>query len=349
MNFSQQTKQVMDFVTNFLKDHQYEDEKILECWNTKENAAEIEKIMKTAKKTSTKSSTEKKVKDPNKPKRGKSSYLFFCADNREQVKEDLEKKGEDFKATDVTKELGNRWNSLKVSKKAIDKKKYEKYVKQAEEDKERYGKEMADYVEPTEEEWEELAKGKKRGRKSSSTKSDKPKRGKTAYNYFCQENRPIAKEQCGDDAKPTDVTSKLGEMWKQLKSDFEDDDEEAIEKIEWYNKLSANDKIRYNKEMEDYVPQEDEEKQSPKPKTKKTKKKEIEDDEDTQISKSEPEPEKPKKPTRKAKKDPRFEKYCEQNREDFMEENEGLSTAKITKLMKEAWDEFPEEEKEDYA
>ena len=339
----------MDFVANFITNNS-DDEDILGNWNTEENSAEIEKIMKTAKKTSTKSSTEKKVKDPNKPKRGKSSYLFFCADNREKVKKDLEEDGEDFKATDVTKELGNRWNALKVSKKAIDKKKYDKYVKQAEEDKERYSKEMADYVEPTEEEWEELSKGKKRGRKSSSTKSDKPKRGKTAYNYFCQENRPVAKEELGDDAKPTDVTSKLGEMWKQLKNDVEDDDDEAIKKMERYNKLSAEDKERYAKEMEDYVPPEGEEKESPKPKKKKTTKKvedEVEDDEETQIPEPEPEPE--KKPTRKTKKDPRFEKYCKQNKEDFMEDNEGLSTTKINKLMKEAWDILEEDEKEEYA
>ena len=36
----------MDFVTNFLRDHPYDDEEILEYWNTEENAAEIEKIMK---------------------------------------------------------------------------------------------------------------------------------------------------------------------------------------------------------------------------------------------------------------------------------------------------------------
>ena len=252
MNFSQQTKKIVDFITNFFKDHPYEDEEILKYWNTEENFTEIEKIIKT----STKSSTEKKVKDPNKPKRGKSSYLFFCADNREKVKKDLEKNGEDFKATDVTKELGNRWNSLKVSSKTTDKKKYEKYVKQAEEDRERYGKEMADYVEPTEEEWEELAKGKKRGRKSSSTKSDKPKGGKTAYNYFCQETRPVAKEQCGDDASSKDVTSRLGEMWKELKNSFKDEDDErheqAVDLMEKYNRYSADDKLRYEKEIKEY-------------------------------------------------------------------------------------------------
>ena len=249
----------------------------------------------------------------------------------------MEKKGEDFKATDVTKELGKRWNALKESTKTTDKKKYEKHVKQAEEDRERYGKEMADYVEPTEEEWEELTKGKKRGRKSSSTKSDKPKRGKTAYNYFCQENRPLAKEELGDDASPKDVTSKLGEMWTELKNEVEDDDEKATEKMERYNQLSAEDKERYAKEMEDYVPPEGEEKQSPKPKTK-TKKTTKKEDEES-----------PKKSTKKNKEDPRFKKYCEQNRENFMEDNEGLSTIKITKLMKEAWDILEDEEKEEYA
>ena len=324
----------MEFVANFITNNR-DDEDILENWMTdEENAAEIEKIMKTAKKTSTKSSTEKKVKDPNKPKRGKSSYLFFCADNREKVKRDLEKIGEDFKATDVTKELGKRWNILKESTKAVAIEKFKKYTTLAEEDKERYAKEMEDYVEPTEEEWEELEKGKKRGRKSSSTKSDKPKRGKTAYNYFCQENRPLAKEELGDDATSKDVTSKLGQMWTELKNKVEDEDEEAIEQMERYNQLSAEDKERYAKEMEDYVPPEGEEKESPKPKTKKTTKKEEES---------------PKKSTKKTKEDPRFKKYCEQNREDFIEDNEGLSTIKITKLMKEAWDLLEEEDKEDYA
>jgi hypothetical protein len=100
MNFSQQTKKIMEFVENFIINNR-DDEDILENWIAEENSSKIEKIIKT----STKSSTEKKVKDPNKPKRGKSSYLFFCADNREKVKKDLEKNGEDFKATDVTKEL----------------------------------------------------------------------------------------------------------------------------------------------------------------------------------------------------------------------------------------------------
>ena len=99
-------------------------------------------------------------------------------------------------------------------------------------------------------------KRKKRGRKSSSTKSDKPKRGKTAYNYFCQETRPIAKEQCGDNATSKEVTSRLSELWKEFKNSYEDEDDErhekAVEIMEEYNRYSADDKLRYEKEMTEY-------------------------------------------------------------------------------------------------
>ena len=50
-----------------------------------------------------------------KPKRGKSSYLYFCNDFRETVKSELQKEtGIEPKATTITKELGVRWNKLKA-------------------------------------------------------------------------------------------------------------------------------------------------------------------------------------------------------------------------------------------
>ena len=60
----------------------------------------------------------KTVKDPNAPKRGKSSYLFFCGDMREKVKVKL---GDSASATNITKELGSMWNILKASNKTSDK------------------------------------------------------------------------------------------------------------------------------------------------------------------------------------------------------------------------------------
>ena len=79
----------------------------------------------------------KKNKDPNKPKRNKTAYIFYCMDMRDAVKEDM---GENTKSTEVTKELGARWRKLN------DKKKYEKLATQ---DKERYNSEMKEYDPPS--------------------------------------------------------------------------------------------------------------------------------------------------------------------------------------------------------
>ena len=80
-------------------------------------------------------------KDPNFPKRGKSAYLFFCSAMREKVKESLPA---DAKATDVTRELGVRWNLLKADKSRA--KELVKYEKSAAEDKARYETESTEYV-----------------------------------------------------------------------------------------------------------------------------------------------------------------------------------------------------------
>ncbi len=83
----------------------------------------------------------KQQKDPNKPKRAKSSYLFFCDEKRKDVikkyKKDLSK-GENIKISDVSKKLGEMWKKL-------DAKSREPYEKLSEQDKERYSNEMTNY------------------------------------------------------------------------------------------------------------------------------------------------------------------------------------------------------------
>ena len=81
---------------------------------------------------------QKKVKDPHAPKRSQSAYLFFCADNRSSVKEQL---GSDCKITDVTRELGRLWNELKQSGDED----YERYIDLARQDAERYQCEIKSY------------------------------------------------------------------------------------------------------------------------------------------------------------------------------------------------------------
>ena len=94
------------YIEAFIAEHGSED--MVETWQDDENQTEF---MKLAKKMN-KGKKETSPKDPNKPKRGKSAYLFFCADNRAKTKEEL---GDDAKATEVTAELGKRWNELKLS------------------------------------------------------------------------------------------------------------------------------------------------------------------------------------------------------------------------------------------
>lgn len=53
-----------------------------------------------------------KVKDPTKPKRPKSAYLFFTEEHRDQVKEEL---GSEAKATEIMARLGELWRQTEQS------------------------------------------------------------------------------------------------------------------------------------------------------------------------------------------------------------------------------------------
>jgi len=174
-----------------------------------------------------------RVKDPAEPKRAKSAYLFFCVENRDVVRADL---GEDSKATEITKELGVRWNALKANpKKAAELLRLEKL---SAEDKKRYSTDMESYVPPPNSE-----KGK--------TKRTGPKRANSAYLYFCNANRDKVREQLrkehGEDPKATQVTKELGLLWNKAKESGN---------VGEYDKLALLDKKRYFSEKEGSSPKE---------------------------------------------------------------------------------------------
>merc|ERR1711911_95388 len=60
----------------------------------------------------------KAEKDPNAPKRPLNAFFLFCKDERNRVKE----ANKDFKASEVTKELGKLWGEVDAATKT----KYEK-------------------------------------------------------------------------------------------------------------------------------------------------------------------------------------------------------------------------------
>ena len=97
---------IAKFVAKFLSDNGSEE--LVDAWNTQENIEAFNVVVAKG----VKFNSDKK--DPNKPKRGKSAYIFFCAKKREEAKTNLV---DGAKATDVTSELGRMWNALKVSAK----------------------------------------------------------------------------------------------------------------------------------------------------------------------------------------------------------------------------------------
>jgi hypothetical protein len=218
------------FVISFFKDN---GQNIEELWTS----AEVQKHVKSL--CSTARSVAGRKKDPDAPRRGRSGYLFFCSEHREQVKKSL---GDNAKATDVTKELGRLWNALKDSKKPGDKKILAAYEKSAADDKTRYQDEKANYTPPETDDSDEKTP-MRRGKRKSPKKG--PKRPKSAYLYFCEDRRKQLKSD-NPDFKSTEVTSELGRLWNELKAD----DSRASD-LEKYEKQASDDKERYEGEKSD--------------------------------------------------------------------------------------------------
>ena len=197
-------KNVNNYVLSFLQKNC--DDDIVKLWSAKTVQSKFKSLL---------NKKERKT-DPNAPKRAKSAYLYFCAKHRETVKKSLGKKAS---ATNVTRELGVRWNKLK---KRGNTKEMKSLQALANKDRERYLKAKAAYVPP-----EGVGKAKKG-----------PKRAKSAYLYFCEKNRKKVIKELGS-VPTTEITRKLGELWNELKKSGD---------VSEYAKMAAKDKKRYEQE-----------------------------------------------------------------------------------------------------
>jgi hypothetical protein len=299
---------VLAFIQKVCEENEYDATAFFESWNSEENQQGIVNMTKVSK-------GGKRVKDPNKPKRGKSAYLFFCNEERSSVKNDMP----DAKATEITAELGSRWKILKASTKASDKKRVVEYEAAAADDKTRYIEEMKDYKPPTD---EELLQGKKQRRKKKDKNA--PKRGKSAYIFFCADKRAEVKEYMGEGAKAADVTARLGEMWNELKND-----ENRSEELNNYIKQAALDKERYDQEISDYIPDSDDEDKNPVPKAKTGKK--------SSAKKS------------SGKKGPNgYTYFCRENRKKVKDSNPEWKAVEVTKQLSLMWKNLSEEEQQEW-
>ena len=319
---------ITKFVAKFLSDNGSDE--LVDKWNSEENIKAFNVVAKGVKRSSD------KIKDPNKPKRGKSAYIFFCAKKREEAKANI---GEGAKATEVTAELGKMWNALKESTKSADKKLLAALEAEAAEDKARYNDEMEGYVAPTDEELAAMVPAKKT-RKTSDKDPNAPKRGKSAYIFFCAAMRPQVKEELGEEGKSS-IMAELGKRWKELK----EDDDRADELAE-YTKMASDDKARYEDEKGNGQPSEQEEKASP-PKKGKAKNEDVSTDDEKAAPKKKTK-EAPKKEESEEKTSPKkktgYIYFCKHNREGIKKDNPGMSAQDITRTLAGLWKDLNKEE-----
>jgi len=323
---------ISKFVAKFLSDNGSEE--LVDKWNDQDNVEAFSALVKK----SSKHSSDKKLKDPNAPKRGKSSYIFFCSKNREVAKKRL---GDDAKATEVTSELGKMWTDLKASTKKADKAALAGFEAEAAEDKARYEEEKKDYQPPSDEELASMAPTKK-GRKTSDKDPNSPKGRKSAYIYFCSEMRPIVKAELGDEGKSM-IMGELGKRWKELK-----ENEDRADELAKYTQMAEDDKARYQDEKEN-VPSE---KTSPKKNktvgAKQPKAKAVES-EDESTDDEKPSLKKDKKiEVKTPKKKTGYVYFSSYNREGVKSQNPEMTGKDITRELARLWKELTKDEQKEW-
>jgi hypothetical protein len=307
----------------------------------------------------------RRKKDPAAPKRGCSSYIFFCKAKRSAVKD----ANPDFKGTDVTKELGRIWRE-----ETSDKSK-KRYVNEASADKDRYIEEMKNYT-PSAEWLAEVdattsdSDGGSKKKTKKKTRKPGPKRARSSYIFFCVEMRSQVKED-NDDMDAKDITAELGRMWRE---EYKDDDN--LNKK--FTKMAKKDKKRFEKEKAEWVePDDNEESFAPEPaksSKKKNKKAKATVDEseladsdeqleskksssskkakatvdESELADSDEQPASKKSSKKKKKKLSGFIVFCQQTRQTMREENPDWSMMQVTKEMEKIWDSMDSEEQAEY-
>ena len=261
----------------------------------------IEKTVSAKAEKAEKANKEKKEKkDPDAPKGSKNSYIFFCNDVRSDVKEE----NPELKATEITKKMGEMWREMSDKKKI-------KYQKMADEDKTRYAEEMSSY-EPK----EGFKNPKEKSKKAKKAESTVPKRGRSAYIFFCGEKREEVKQK-NPKISNTEILSEMGKMWKVLND----------KKKKPYVEMAEADKKRYEEEMKNYVPSEEE---------KAAKESKVKGKKGGKVVKS-------SNRTLSA-----YLLFCKDNRGQVKDENPSSKMTEITTILGKMWKELSDKKKKPY-
>jgi hypothetical protein len=117
---------INQFVIDFLENTKVN---MTEQWSSKKNQ---QLLLKTLKKNNI------RIKDPDKPKRGKSGFLFYCDVKRPIIKND----NPELSVKEIVSKLGTEWQILKTSNSD----EICKYEEMSVKDRNRYKQEMRNYI-----------------------------------------------------------------------------------------------------------------------------------------------------------------------------------------------------------
>ena len=176
----------------------------------------------------------KRKKHPDAPKAAMAAYMWFCREIREKVKEEDSSLG----AKEILVELGKRWKALGEEEKKV-------YTEMADKDKQRYEREKDIFLRTHESLYLE-AEDTGRKRKGKKKDPNAPKRARSAYILFVNEQRALVIKENDDAGKPkmkqTEIMSEVAKRWKEAS-------ESAKEK---FHRLAEKEKERYQEEMAAY-------------------------------------------------------------------------------------------------
>ena len=324
----------------FLSEHGSDE--MVDEWNSEDNQTKLASVLKTKEKT--KKASPKK--DPLCPKRGKSAYIYFCADQREAVKSDL---GDEAKQTEITSELGVRWNDLKADKDKKRVKQMAGYQKQAQDDKARYTTEIESYVPPESESGSDNEGAKK---KAKAKDPNAIKKNRSSYLFFCADQSETVKAEMAEGAN---IMTELGLKWSEFKTN-----KKYKKEFDKYTKMAAEDKERYIKdksenESDDSLMEEskvidideevDEEVVAKKPKPKAKAKAKPVEEEVQEEEEEEVQEEVVAKKKSSGKKMTGYVFFCQENRDDLKKD---FSPTETTKELSKMWKNMSKEEQQDW-
>ena len=213
------SKDFSNFVLDFIKKHK-DNTDILNTWTSENTQKSLEKILKST----------RNKKDPNKPKRGRSSYILFCDDYRPIVKE----KFPNLSNKEKTSKLAELWREFKETNSS----KLNEYEQESLKERQIYKEKMETYEDNNVKSKKE-AKSKPKDKKEE----DKPKEE--------DKSKDKKEEDKSKDKKEEDKSKEKKEEDKSKEKKEEDKYKKEKKEEDKYKKEKKEEKI-FDKRFENY-------------------------------------------------------------------------------------------------